>query len=542
MKASLTCAQCRELIPRYRAQHLPNAERVAVTRHIAGCAVCRGELAFWLAVGDAIDESDARQQITVDQARVWRRVREALASERREPAIQLQERGRSMTTPTPTPTPARNAGIPPMPPTASRRQSLVALAAFALVVALSATLFGVIAPRLRQDATATSRGSKASATPAACAPSQLRQRLPAHAELSAISMVSARDGWAVGQILDLSHPATAPQALIMRFQNCQWRQAGQTIPAAQLTAVAMTSPTDGWAVGTTMTSVNTGASVVWVDERGLLLHYHDGVWQSVAFPDSHVPVYEQIRMVSPTDGWMLIFEGKVHTTPYTVAENYALYHYDGTAWRAQPMPFKTPSLDLADLAAGPGDLWIVGSDTDGFGCCGVIARYHGGQWSTWKNLISKSGLDTFDAVALVSPRNVWVFGAHRANSQTPDNTGVALRYDGANWSQVPIAGGPVSAPGAVAVSSSGDVWGVLPSGLVPEGPTNEGNAITVTVIHCEAAGCQAISSKLVGLNGVGALTMFSATQGFAISGRIYGEASALLYFDSGQWSVIPAAS
>lgn len=538
MRVSMTCAQCRELIPRYHAQQLPDAQRDAITRHTADCAACRGELAFWLAVGDALVESDASQPITANQARVWLRVRDALARERRESAIQLQERGRRMTTQTQTTTPARGAGMPPMPPASSRRQPIAALAAFALVVALSVTLFDVVAPRLRQGATTTGRGPRATATPAACAPSQLRQRLPAHAELSAISMVSAREGWAVGQILDLSHPATAPQALIMRFQNCQWQQAGQTIPAAQLTAVAMASPTDGWAIGTSLTSVNTGSSTAWVDDRGLLLHYHNGVWQSVAFPDSHAPSYAQIRMVSPTDGWMLISEGKVHTTPYTVAFNDALYHYDGVRWSAQPLPFKTPSLDLSDLAAGSDDLWIVGFDPEEFGCCGVIARYHSGQWSTWRNLIGHSGLDTFGAVALSSPRNVWVFGAHRVN-QTSDSTGVVLHYDGASWSQVTIAGAPVGSLSIATTSPSGDVWGLVPSGPGPLGPVNERTAITV--IHCATADCQAISSTLQGANNVGALTMFSATQGFAIDGYLYGEANALLYFDGGQWSIIPSA-
>ncbi|HEX6796357.1 MAG TPA: zf-HC2 domain-containing protein, partial [Ktedonobacterales bacterium] len=81
MRPELTCAQCRELIPRYGSGLLPDAQRDAVARHVAGCEECRRELAFWSAVGDALAADDAAQPIPVDQARVWGSVRAALVRE-----------------------------------------------------------------------------------------------------------------------------------------------------------------------------------------------------------------------------------------------------------------------------------------------------------------------------------------------------------------------------------------------------------------------------------------------------------------------------
>lgn len=542
MRPELTCAQCRELIPRYRAGQLPDAQRDAVARHVAGCDECRRELAFWSAVGDALAASDASQPIPVDQARVWSGVRAALASQRGGLAHQNRERGNRTNTQTPTPPttppPSRVAGMPPAP---SRRRPIAAAFAFALIVVLSVALFGVVAPRLRHSTPQIGHGPHATATPAACPPSQLRQSLPANASLSAISMVSARDGWAVGQILDLSHPATAPQGLIMHFQSCEWRQA-EIIPAAALTAVAMASPADGWAVGTTMTSVNSGAGISWVDDRGLLLHYHNGVWQPVTYPDSHVPAdYEEIHMASATDGWMLIYNGKVHITPYTTAENYALYHYDGTAWRAVSMPFKTPDMSIGGMAAGADDLWLTGYDVADYNS-GTIARYHDGQWQTWNSTSNE-----LYVVAFASPENVWAYGTHTAHDASGDHfSEVVLHYDGATWSQVPSAKETPSMLGPTTATelANGDVWSFEHTAGAISGPSGPGTIAASTIaIHCAATGCQANPLVLPGGESTDALSLFSSTQGFAIEGHgIFDEVpTGLLYFDDGQWSIIPAA-
>ena len=76
----------------------------------------------------------------------------------------------------------------------SRRQPFIALAAAVLIIAVGVTLFGVYGARLRGG------GSSTATVATTCAPGQARAHLPAYADLSDISMVSATDGWAVGDM------------------------------------------------------------------------------------------------------------------------------------------------------------------------------------------------------------------------------------------------------------------------------------------------------------------------------------------------------
>ena len=532
----LTCAQCRELLPRFRTPQLSAAERDAITRHIAGCVECRREWAFWSAVGDALAASDAAPSIPVNQARVWQGVRAAIGRESGGRAPQQRAAGgRRMRVQTPTP-PRRDAGMLPTPP---RRRSVAAIAAVTLIAALSFTLFGVVAPHLRHS-TQTSSGPQPTATPAACAPSQLRQSLPANAELSGISMVSARDGWAVGQIWDPSHPATAPQALMLRFQNCQWRQDGLSAAPVALYDVAMASPDDGWAVGATMRPDGAGSNTEWVGVQALLLHYHDGVWQPVVLPGHPNALSAQIRLVSSNDGWLLVDEGKSHPTPDAPAYSYGLYHYDGTAWSAQPMAFKTPSMILTGLAAGPGDLWIGGYDTAATDSSGsaaaVVAHYAGGHWSSWSGTLGGMTVGLVQALAVVSPSSVWVFGSQPYRDAHSQGVSLAaFHYDGRAWSLVPTRNPGMAGFGYTATAlPNGEVYIFGQSGLPG----------SVALERCDPGGCEVASPDVPDVVAIRGLAPFSATRGFAVADLGYvpgGPQSAILYFDGGQWSAIPDA-
>lgn len=76
--------------------------------------------------------------------------------------------------------------------------------------------------------------------------------------LTAIKMINAADGWAVGR--DLSSPST-PRSLITHWDGVTWNVVA-TLPvpptlSVQLDGLFMTGPLDGWAVG----------------EQGIILHY-----------------------------------------------------------------------------------------------------------------------------------------------------------------------------------------------------------------------------------------------------------------------------
>ncbi|HZC79257.1 MAG TPA: hypothetical protein VE258_16000, partial [Ktedonobacterales bacterium] len=510
MTIEMTCARCCELAPFHAAGALDPAARDAVERHLAACAACRRELALWDAVSTALAMQDeaAIPALPLGQSTaLWSRVQSQLP---RAGAVRQRSAGNGRHLHTDTQAPDDLIPIPaPRAVAHGRRRPLAGIAAVALIAALAVALFGVVAPKLGQRSTASVR-PLLSATPAACAPSQLTADLPANASLSAISMASARDGWAAGKISDPSNSATPPQTLMLHLENCRWQQAGPTINQAELTGIAMTSPSDGWAIGTLDKPFDNGVSTTWEGDRTILLHYQGNAW--VMAPSPNVSAFGGVlRMVSPAEGWMLLDGGKTHTTPYTAAYAYTLLHYTGSAWQEQSMPFKRTTMILTDIAAiAPDDLWIVGYDTAAPGG-GIIAHYSGRQWSTWSGTIGGNATDALYAVAPVSPSSVWVFGTHPYHDAHGDNISfVAFHFDGSAWSLVPTLNPtPSGGPFAATALPAGDAYAFDQNAWVER---------TMVVQHCVATACQGLplASVAQGVRAIRALALFSATQGFAI--------------------------
>ncbi len=116
----------------------------------------------------------------------------------------------------------------------------------------------------------------------------------ANDRLMGLAMVSASEGWAVGYTPNGTgpHPAGPQMGLIAHYQNGAWTtQRTVAGPASDtffsLSAVAMVSASEGWAVG----------------NEGTILHYQHGSWSQVQSPtDKNL---ESMTMVSPTEGWAM---------------------------------------------------------------------------------------------------------------------------------------------------------------------------------------------------------------------------------------------
>lgn len=130
----------------------------------------------------------------------------------------------------------------------------------------------------------------------------------ANSRLSALAMLSPTQGWAVGSLAGGMGPApTHPQrALVEQYVQGQWRQdttfAG---PAGSssfgLAAIAMVSADEGWAVGS----------------DGLIVHLLHGSWSRVPSPTGQT--LWSLAFVSPTQGW-------------AVGEQGTILHYANGVW------------------------------------------------------------------------------------------------------------------------------------------------------------------------------------------------------------------
>lgn len=193
--------------------------------------------------------------------------------------------------------------------------------------------------------------------------------------LESVSMVSASDGWAVGD--------AGGKGVIVHYQGGQWMQVNAPTDTPRLFSVFMLSASDGWAVG----------------ERGTILRYSGGQWQKVASPTS--TFLSSVYMLSATEGWAV--------GPYDVL------HYSGGVWTdSQPISELT---SVAMVSANEG--WAVGNET--------IAHYHNGAWTDLKpSTFSLLGMRLI-SVVMVSPREGWAIG-NRSEGEP-----VFLHYQNGQW-------------------------------------------------------------------------------------------------------------
>lgn len=214
--------------------------------------------------------------------------------------------------------------------------------------------------------------------------------------ITAVSMVSSSDGWAV------SH------GTILHYTGGAWTVAyTYAVPNddINLNSIAMASPSEGWAGG-----MDGGPTSV----SPLLLHYFGGKWQRVTLPNAGGATrINTIEMVSPTEGWALetIFNnagGEAGTQ---------LLHYTHGVWHSVGGLVAATLTGLAAVSSQT--VWMVGSVT---GTTGGIFEYNDGQIAQ----VSSPTPNIIHAVTMLSPTDGWAVGDGAAT----------LHWDGTRWTKV----------------------------------------------------------------------------------------------------------
>jgi hypothetical protein len=144
---------------------------------------------------------------------------------------------------------------------------------------------------------------------------------------------------------------------------------------------------------------------------------------------------------SGTTGWA--FDGSGVGSPAPVA-----YEHTGGKWSSWTKSTKFPGVKgeaiVAAAATSAKDVWAVSQVNDGYS---RVFYWNGTKWSVVKTFRNLAG-----GLAVLGPKDVWVFGDQEA-FPTSKNIG-AVHYNGSGWSQVPT--GKYLAGGS-AVSDK-DVW------------------------------------------------------------------------------------
>lgn len=268
--------------------------------------------------------------------------------------------------------------------------------------------------------------------------------------LHAIAFRTATDGWAVGEDTSASGPANIAQSLIEHWNGTSWTRvpspAGE--PAnTRLTALTVISASDAWAVGgSTIEHWNgtswslspsslpaarllgvsaVAANDVWVvgangarHPNPVIQHWNGSSWTQVPQPvNGFDSILGSVSAVSSTDVWAV---GEQNLNQ-TVTE-----HWDGKSWTLVPSPSISANNAQDTLngviALGTGDVWAVGQTLQGFTTNQTLAlHWDGSSWQIVPSANPGPGSNALNAVAAAGAgQPLWAAGF--ATGGTPQFT------------------------------------------------------------------------------------------------------------------------
>jgi hypothetical protein len=245
------------------------------------------------------------------------------------------------------------------------------------------------------------------------------------ARLAAVAFTSATDGWAVGTD---SNPATGTAtSLIEHFNGAAWTRvpspSGEPF-RARLASVAAVSPTNAWAVGS-------GGNAP------LIEHWNGSAWSIVPGAVSSARLYG-ITALSASSVWAVGETGTRAVTP-------VIEHFDGTAWHLVAQPVNTYDSFLISVSAtSPNDIWAVGGQSGGTSAPVLLEHFNGTAWTEVPNPALPAGLaynGWLRAVTALGPGDAWAVGSATTGSASQT---LALHFDGTGWQVVPSANPPAA--------------------------------------------------------------------------------------------------
>jgi hypothetical protein len=269
---------------------------------------------------------------------------------------------------------------------------------------------------------------------------------------AAVAASSPSDGWVVGTFT--TNPGTTFFTLTEHWNGSSWTVVPSPNLSAsgvnQLLAVADISPTDAWAVG----------QMVDTATHPLVIHWNGRAW--TVFPTAPDPggsaqYFTAVRGLAANDVWM--------TGQHFVAgvgEVSFIEHFDGSAWHIVPTPSVFSPLNaLAPVSAK--DVWAAGGAS--------LLHWDGSSWVLVSGAPTPAGATTITSLAAVSSNDVWAVGVTRQFGRHGKSFQLIEHWNGTSWS---LVASPPAAQGSeltsVAAVSTRDVWaaGFL---TLPDGST-----------------------------------------------------------------------
>ncbi|WP_055586224.1 hypothetical protein [Peterkaempfera griseoplana] len=264
------------------------------------------------------------------------------------------------------------------------------------------------------------------------------------ASLLGVTAVDSHTTWAVGVQLTQSGKATVHTPLLVGRDDRDglgWRRIptpADQVSGSRLNAVSAASADDVWLTGDS-------------DDTGILTEHWDGAaWQTVRAPvqPNNGAGFLGVAAVSPADAWAVGW-----ATAADESGDFAglLEHWDGSAWKALPLPGSGTAVLNTVTAVSAHDVWAAGFDT---GDQPVLLHYDGAAWKQLPRPPVAGLYGEVNALTADGPDDVWAVG-RVLTSETDHGHALVLHWNGSSWRQVkaPAQAGPLSsaavAPGGL---------------------------------------------------------------------------------------------
>lgn len=305
---------------------------------------------------------------------------------------------------------------------ARRPRALPAVAAM-LIIALGGALFALLANQRHPQAHGRGQ-TTVGGQPTACAPGQISAPSLREAYITRIAMTSPDEGWAVGS---LGNPEQSITSLILHYSHCRWVQEGPALPGMGLDSLAVVSASDAWASGSDLSG-----------ERDILLHYTGTGWLQITIPglDTSKVGFGGIVMLSAGEGWL----SAVDKQPGQARKFWTggfLYHYQHGAWTRLDCPTVGCAPEICPqgcgpvVPAGPDEFWMIP-----YGVSGPpeVVHYRAGTWTT----VRVPG--AIMSLRFNSPTDGWGVGSAGYDPTHPQAPlrNFAMHYDGTSWTRTTV--------------------------------------------------------------------------------------------------------
>jgi hypothetical protein len=184
-----------------------------------------------------------------------------------------------------------------------------------------------------------------------------------------------------------------------------------------------------------------------------------GNWHIIASPNGSRQVNELhgVSALSENDVWAV---GVSYNIERTLGST-LIEHWNGSHWSVVPSPNPSSSVNQlnAVAAVSPNDVWAVGTAPTPMNTV-LILHWNGAAWSVMPNPTNGIPLGNLAALAVISANDMWAVGSGFIGDESATAT---LHWNGTAWSVIPSPNvGPEvdNSLAGVATVSSNDVWAV----------------------------------------------------------------------------------